>query len=102
KSVPGVPGCIEKLITEGDCPESNWNQAAMQLAGYIAGRYTRDDEEEYLTELVKPFLDNVTSSSRSDSERRRAMEDSLGRAFGGSLKFSAGGVIAAIGKRCGD
>lgn len=102
RAVPGVPGCIEKLITEGDCPESNWNQAAMQLAGYIAGRYTRDDEEEYLSELVKPFLDNVTSSSRSDSERRRAMEDSLGRAFGGSLKFSAGGVIAAIGKKCGD
>lgn len=103
KLVDGIPGCIDILITEGDCPSSNWNQAAMQLAGYIAGRYDRDDEAEYTELLVEPFLENVESSGRpSISERRQGVRDLLGRAFNGSLKFSSGGVISAIGKPCGE
>lgn len=99
----GVPGCIKTLITEGDCHNSNWNQAAMQLAGYIAGRYTRDDETEFTEELVEPFIENVESSGRPTAgERLRALNDLLGRAFAGSVKFSAGGVISTIGKPCGN
>lgn len=102
KLAHGIPGCITKLITDGDCPNSNWNQAAMQLAGYIGGRYDRDDSEEYNAELVEPFIENVESSGRpSTSERRRAVNDLLGRAFNGSVKFSAGGIISTIGQPCG-
>lgn len=103
KLASGIPGCISILITEGDCPNSNWNQAAMQLAGYIGGRYNRDDEQEYVTELVEPFIENVESSGRpSATERRRALDDLLGRAFNGSVKFSAGGIISTIGRTCGE
>ena len=101
KMVSGVPGCIKTLITEGDDFHSNWNQAAMQLAGYIAGRYERTDEVEYTEDLIDPFIENVESSGRpSESERRRALDDLLGRAFSGSVKFSAGGIISTIGGAC--
>lgn len=102
KLAKGIPGCIQTLITEGDCPNSNWNQAAMQLAGYISGRYDRDDESEYTADLIEPFIENVESSGRpSVAERRKAVQDLLGRAFSGSVKFSAGGIISTIGKPCG-
>lgn len=101
QAIEGVPGCIYKLITEGDGPQSNWNQAAMQLAGYIGGKYEKNDEE-YDTELVQPFLENVESSSRDLKERKRSMRDLLHRAFNGRVKFSLGGVISVIGKTCGN
>ncbi len=97
----GIPGCVEILITEGDCEKSNWNQAAMQLATYIAARYSRDDEAVYMEELVKPFCENVESSSRpSAKERQKHVKSQLQRAFSGKIKFGAGAFIAAIGTSC--
>jgi hypothetical protein len=101
RATPGIPGCIEKLITEGDSPESNWNQAAMQLAAYIAARYSREEEVEYTTDLIDPFVTNVQSSSRpSDSERRKHVKEQLNRAFTGRMKFAAGALISVIGTPC--
>lgn len=98
----GIPGCIEKLITEGDCETSTWNQAAMQLAGYIAARYTDDEKDEYEEELITPFLENVESTTRpTRGERSKALTDLIRRAFGGSIRFSVGGIISAIGESCG-
>ena len=97
-----VPGCIQKLITEGDSPESNWNQAAMQVAAYVAARYERDDADEYTADIVEPFVTNVESSARpSAKERRKHVEGMLNRAFTGRLKFLPGPLIATIGKPCG-
>lgn len=102
RKVEGVPGCIEILITEGDQADSNWNQAAMQLAGYIAARYDKEEDGEYIPLLVDPFLDNVESSGRPERrEREKAVKDLLHRAFMGRIKFSIGGIIHAIGKKCG-
>lgn len=99
----GIPGCIEKLITEGDSAESNWNQAAMQVAAYIAARYDREDKDEYDADIVKPFVVNVHSSSRpSERERRKQVEYLINRAFTGRIKFLPGPLIAAIGKPCGN
>lgn len=98
----GVPGCAEILITQGDCQGSNWNQAAMQLASYIAARYERSEEKEYMEALVHPFVKNVTSSSRpSESERLKHVKEQLNRTFRGTFKFSQGAFIAAIGEKCG-
>ena len=103
RAVPGVPGCIEKLITIGDCADSNWNQASMQLAGYIAGRYDRDEEADEYKPLIEKFLENVTSSSRpAKADREKEMRAQLDRAFSGATRFSAGGVIATIGDPCGN
>jgi len=97
----GVPGCIEILITKGDCGESNWNQAAMQLASYIAARYTQEEEKEYMDLLVRPFCANVESSSRPDPlERLKHVKEQLSRTFRGSFKFAPGALIAAIGTSC--
>ena len=98
----GIPGCVQRMITEGDCQNSNWNQAAMQLASYIAARYERNEEKEYMEDLVHPFVKNVTSSSRpSESERLKHVRDQLNRTFRGSIKFSQGAFIASIGEKCG-
>ncbi len=103
RALEETPGCIEKLINEGDSPESNWNQAAMQLASYIAARYTRDEQAEFDAELITPFVINVESSSRpSEKERRKHVQDQLNRAFSGRMKFSPGALIATIGKACGN
>ena len=103
RNAEGIPGCIDILITQGDCPESNWNQAAMQLACYIAARYERSEEEEYTADLIDPFVINVSSSSRpSENERRTEVGHQLHRAWSGQLKFSVGGIIATIGKPCGN
>lgn len=97
----GIPGCVEILITEGDCDSSNWNQAAMQLATYIAARYDKSEEAEYMEELVKPFCKNVESSSRnSETERLKHVKSQLNRAFSGKIKFGPGAFIATIGKAC--
>ena len=102
RNVEGIPGCIQKLITEGDCPESSWNQASMQLAGYIAARYDIEEEDEYMQELVTPFVTNVHSSSRpSEGVRRAEMRSQLRRAFSGRTRFSAGGIIKTLGRPCG-
>ena len=97
-----TPGCIQKLITEGDCPASNWNQAAMQLAAYIAGRYSAGDST-YEQDLVEPFLKNVSSSSRPNlSDRRGSFNALLSRAKRGSIKFYTGALIATLGTPCGN
>lgn len=97
----GVPGCVQRLITEGDSPESNWNQAAMQVASYIAARYTREEAGEYERDIVDPFVKNVESSSRpSEKERRKHVQEQLNRAFSGRMKFAPGALIATIGKPC--
>lgn len=102
RALTAVPGCIEKLITEGDAPESNWNQAAMQVAAYVAARYERDEADEYNEDIVEPFVKNVDSSSRpSVKERRKHVDHMLNRAFTGRLKFLQGPLIATIGKPCG-
>lgn len=99
----GVPGCIHTLITKGDQGDSNWNQAAMQLVGYIAARYDKDEQDEYQELLVEPFLDNVESSGRPQrSERSKAVKDLLHRAFQGRIKLSVGGIISTIGGKCGN
>lgn len=98
----GIPGCVERLITEGDCASSNWNQAAIQLASYIAARYERSEEKEYMELLVQPFVKNVSSSSRpTESERTKHVKEQLVRAFKGTLKFAQGAFIHAIGRPCG-
>lgn len=103
RSLEETPGCVLKLITEGDSAESNWNQAAMQLASYIAARYEREESDEYTDELVDPFVINVESSSRpSEKERRKHVQDQLNRAFSGRTKFSPGALISVIGRPCGD
>ena len=97
----GIPGCVETLITKGDCDGSNWNQAAMQLASYIAARYTQDEEKEYTELLVRPFAHNVESSSRpTETERYKHVKDQLNRTFRGSFKFAPGALISAIGSPC--
>lgn len=99
----GIPGCIHKLITEGDQAGSNWNQAAMQLASYIAARYERSEEAEYTADLIEPFVRNVESSSRnSESERRKHVKEQLNRTFRGSFKLSPGAIISVIGSKCGN
>lgn len=98
-----TPGCVKKLITEGDCPESNWNQAAMQVAAWVAARYERDEEKQYLDEVVEPFLENVESSNRpSMSERRKHVRDQINRAFSGRTKFGVGPLIKTIGEPCNE
>ncbi|MCY1280336.1 hypothetical protein D9M70_291200 [compost metagenome] len=102
RTIEGVPGCVRNLITEGDNPESNWNQAAMQVAAYIAARYERSEAEEYEADIVEPFVVNVESSSRpSEKERRKHVKDQLNRAFSGRTKFYPGALISVIGKACG-
>lgn len=97
----GIPGCIEKLITEGHADGSNWNQTAMQLAAYIAARYEKSEEKEYMDLLVRPFVKNVESSSRpSETERLKHVQGQLHRTFSGSIKFAPGALIAAIGTPC--
>ena len=97
----GIPGCIEKLITDGDSGNSNWNQAAMQLAAYIAARYDKSEEKEYMELLVRPFVKNVESSSRpSEVERLKHVQGQLNRTFSGSIKFAPGALIATIGSPC--
>lgn len=97
----GIPGCVQTLITQGDCERSNWNQAAMQLASYIAARYDKSEEKEYMEELVLPFCRNVTSSSRSsETERLAHIKTQLNRTFRGNFKFAPGAFIAVIGSAC--
>lgn len=101
EELPEVPGCIEKLITEGDCDDSNYNQAVMQLAGWIAARFSKSDTETYDSLLVEPFISNVHSSTRpSLQERRQHVEDMLERAFAGRIAFSRAAVIHTIGGAC--
>ena len=97
-----TPGCVLKLITEGDCESSNWNQAAMQVAAYIAARYERAEEAEYTQDVIDPFIENVESSSRpSTKERRKHVQEQLNRAFSGRIKLLPGPLIATIGTPCG-
>lgn len=102
--LPSVPGCINKLITVGDCDDSNYNQAAMQVACWIAARFDKvNDQEQYEAEIITPFLNNVTSSSRgSISERRSHLKSQMKRAFQGNLKFGVGALIKTIGTPCGE
>lgn len=95
-----TPGCIEKLIKEGDCSDSTYNQAAMQIAAWVSVRYERKDEEAYMAEVVEPFLTNVESSSRNEKERRKHVKEQIGRAFAGRTKFSVGPLIATLGEPC--
>lgn len=102
QALEGIPGCIEQLITDGDCATSNWNQAAMQLAAYIGARYSRDEADEYENDLIKPFVENVESASRPTvKERRKHVQEQVNRAFTGRMKFSMGPLIATMGKPCG-
>lgn len=97
----GIPGCVERLITDGDCDGSNWNQGAMQLATYIAARYDQSESSEYMELLVKPFATNVENGDRGTvQERVKHVKQQLARAFRGSTKFAPGAFIAAIGKPC--
>lgn len=101
RDFPEVPGCIQKLITEGDCEESNYNQAAMQLASWIAARFDKSEEEHYTEVLINPFLENVTSSTRSSfQERERHVQEMLAMAYQGRLPFTRGAVISTIGEPC--
>lgn len=96
-----IPGCINTLITEGDKGDSNWNQAAMQVAAWVAARYTREEEDEYTEKVIDPFIANVESSSRpSEKERRKHVKDQLNRAFSGKTTFAVGPLIKTIGEPC--
>lgn len=96
-----TPGCIEKLIKEGDCPESTWNQAAMQVAAWVAARYDKEEEDRYHSEVIEPFVANVQSSTRpSEQERRKHLKEQLGRAFSGKTKFQVGPLISTLGEAC--
>lgn len=96
-----TPGCISRLITEGDAPSSNWNQAAMQVAAWISARYEKSEEDEYTKDVIDPFVENVDSSSRpSDKEKRKHLRDQINRAFSGRTKFAVGPLIKTIGEPC--
>lgn len=102
KNIEGIPGCIEKLITEGDCPESNWNQAAMQLAAYIGAKYDRSESKVYDEELVDPFVRNVENGTRPTvAERKKHVREQINRAFGGRMKFRMGPLVNTLGAPCG-
>ncbi len=99
--IQGIPGCIQILITEGDDPSSNWNQAAMQLAGYIGARYRKEETDDYMNGLVEPFVDNVESSGRPDrKDRLKAVKELVHKAFSGRVKFSFGGLYNATKQKC--
>lgn len=101
RALTDTPGCIETLITEGDRGDSNWNQAAMQIAAWIAARYTKDEEDQYTEQVIDPFIANVESSSRpSEKERRKHVKDQLNRAFSGKTSFAVGPLIKTIGEPC--
>lgn len=101
RALSETPGCIQILITEGDRGDSNWNQAAMQIAAWISARYTRDEEDEYTEQVIEPFIANVESSSRpSETERRKHVKDQLNRAFSGKTIFAVGPLIKTIGQPC--
>lgn len=100
RALEEVPGCIEKLIKVGDCAESTWNQASMQVAAWIATRYTQEEEEQYRAEVFEPFIENVQSSSRNEAERRKSLTAQISRAFHGRTRFLVGPLIAAIGESC--
>lgn len=96
-----TPGCVKKLIEDGDCAESNWNQAAMQVGAWVAARYTRKEKEEYERDVVEPFVCNVSSSSRpTEKERRKHVNEQISRAFQGRTKFFVGPLIRTIGTPC--
>jgi hypothetical protein len=96
-----IPGCIQTLITQGDCGDSNWNQAAMQVAAWIAARYTREEETEYTETVIDPFITHVESSTRpSETERRKHVKDQINRAFSGKTAFAVGPLIKTIGQPC--
>lgn len=101
RKLPETPGCIKKLITQGDCGDSNWNQAAMQVSAWIAARYEKSEESEYLADVVEPFVENVESSTRpTEKERRKEMRSQVSRAFSGRTKFAVGPLIKTIGEPC--
>lgn len=96
-----TPGCITKLITEGDCSASNWNQASMQVAAWISARYEKSEEATYTAEVIDPFIANVESASRpSEKERRKELRNQIHRAFAGRTKFAVGPLIKTIGEPC--
>lgn len=96
-----VPGCITKLISDGDCDESNYNQATMQVAAWVAARYDRSEEGQYRAEVVEPFIENVESASRpSAKERRKHVNEMISRAFAGRVKFGVGALIRTLGEPC--
>ena len=101
RALETTPGCIDILINEGDRGDSNWNQAAMQIAAWISARYTREEEDEYTEKVIDPFIQNVESSSRpSEKERRKHVKDQLNRAFSGKTTFAVGPLIKTIGEPC--
>lgn len=101
QAIEGVPGCIELLVTEGDCADSNWNLAAMTLASYLGAKY-EDRNDPEAVELVERFVVNVESGTRpSVKDRQTAMKDLLNRAYSGTIRFFAGSLFRTLGKSCG-
>lgn len=97
-----VPGCIKKLLTEGDCEDSNFNQAAMQTAAWIGAKYHPSEKDRYEQEVMKPFLANVTSSSKTFKECEKDLKSQVHRAFQGRTKFEIGPLMAVLGEPCGE
>lgn len=96
-----TPQCITKLVMEGVCPESNWNQAAMQLACFIAAKYERSDSDKYQN-LVDDLCKLDSNTYPTERDRQQEFKAQLGRAYSGSIKFYPGALIAALGKPCGN
>lgn len=63
-----VPKCIHKLITEGDQKKgSNFNKAAMQLAGYVK---SSGHDRDTIREVVSTMADSVKSGTYNTREKR--------------------------------
>lgn len=90
-----IAGCIKLLVQNGDDSGSNFNQAAIGLATYIALRYT---DNSYKEEIVHPFCEDTRSRTYdSYSKRVEHVESLVASAKAGKLQFYKGTVISAIG-----
>lgn len=96
-----VPGCIKKLITSGDEKQnSNFNKAAMQLAGYIKSSGL---DAKTISEVVSTMAKNVKSGTYDTYKKRvQHIKSQLARAkHDPRMGFSPGYLFSTV-TPCGD
>lgn len=63
-----VPGCINVLVTKGDEKQgSNFNKAAMQLAGYVKSANLK---KETISQLINTMAENTKSGTYNTAQKR--------------------------------
>ncbi len=95
-------GCIQALITQGDKDNSNFNQAALQLAAYIKSKYKKEEVSSWIS-LVETMAENVKSATyKSKYDKVQHIKGAVYRAFADKhFVFSRRALFAVI-KPCGD